>query len=330
MSATQRAGASWPRVSVVMPLRDEADDLDAAVTAVLGQVYPGELEVVLAVAPSSDGTEQVARRLAAADARVRVVDNLAGTTPAGLNAAIGASTGDVVVRVDGHAELSPGYIQLAVELLEETEAVNVGGVQRAVGRTPFERAVAAAMTSPFGVGDAKFHYGGTAGPTDTVYLGVFRRDALERAGGFDPTLIRNQDYELNWRLRDAGGVVWFDPRLEVRYRPRGSLGRLARQYFEYGWWKSEVLRQHPRSVRWRQLVPPAAVLANAGALLLSLAGRRRALVVPAVYGIAAVAASRRAAESADPGVERQLPLVFATMHHAWGTGFLVGLVRRPR
>ncbi len=314
----------WPAVSVVIPARDDAQGLPRAVAALLAQRYAGPLEVVVAVAPSVDATAEVARRLAD-DPRVQVVANPAGSTPAGLNAAIAATTGEVVARIDARSVPADGYLRRAVELLGETGADNVGGIQQAVGETDFERAVAAAMTSRFGVGDAKFHYGGAAGPVDTVYLGVFRRAALERVGGFDETLERNQDYELNWRLRDTGGTVWFSPDLRVRYRPRGSVGSLARQYFEYGRWKREVLRRHPRSLRWRQLVPPAALLANAAGLLLCVAGRRRWLVVPAVYA----AATTVAAAPGGPGAARRAA-AFATMHHAWGAGFLVGrLLERP-
>ncbi len=172
----------WPAVAVVMPVRNEAADLRRAVAAVRAQEYPGALQICVAVAPSEDDTATVAAELAAAHDDVIVVANPAGTTPAGLNAAIAATTGDVVVRVDGHAELSPGYLRRAVETLQRTGAVNVGGIQHAVGTTPFERAVADAMTSRFGTGDATFHYGGAEGPTDTVYLGVFDRAALEAAG----------------------------------------------------------------------------------------------------------------------------------------------------
>lgn len=335
MSGDLRPDGAWPAVAVVMPVRDEAAHLEAAVAAVLAQDYPGSMEVVLAVAPSSDGTEQVAERLAASDRRVRVVPNPAGVTPAGLNAAIGASTAPVVVRVDGHAELSPGYVRRAVELLDETGADNVGGIQRAVGTTPFEDAVAAAMTSRFGVGDAKFHYGGEPGPADTVYLGVFRRSALERVGGFDESLVRNQDYELNWRIRETGGTVWFDPTLWVTYRPRRSLRALARQYWEYGWWKAEVLRRHPSSVRWRQLIPPAALIANVAGVLLGLTRWRPALLAPGSYA-AGVAVAAAIAGRRSPARTARLLAVFPTMHHAWAAGFLARAVRllhrdrRPR
>lgn len=312
-----------------MPLRDEADGLRTAVEGVLGQGYPGEVEVVLAIGPSGDGTEALAAAIAAEDARVRVVPNPAGTTPAGLNAAIAAARGDVIARVDGHAEPLLGYLRRAVELLDETGAVNVGGVQQAEGTTPVERAVAAAMTSRFGTGDAKFHYGGEPGPTDTVYLGVFRADALHAAGGFDESLERNQDYELNVRLRAAGGTVWFDPSLRVRYRPRGSLGGLARQYFEYGRWKREVLRRHPGSLRWRQAVPPVALVGVVAGLVLGTSRRTRwGLLAPGAYAAGVLAATALAGRDLPPSERRLLLAVFATMHGAWGAGFLLGLPAR--
>jgi glycosyltransferase involved in cell wall biosynthesis len=316
-------------VSVVIPLRNSAKDLPRCLDAVLAQDYPGALDVVMAVGPSEDDTLAVAQAAAAADPRVRVVDNPSGRTPSALNAAIAASSGEVVARVDGHAVLPPGYLRTAVEALRDSGADNVGGIQAAQGETPFERAVAAAMTSRFGVGNAAFHFGGQAGPTDTVYLGVFRRSALDRVGGFDESLIRNQDYELNWRIRDTGGVVWFEPGLRVRYRPRSSLRGLGRQYFEYGQWKREVLRRHPRSVRARQLVPPVAVVANAVGLVVGMTVRREALAVPAVYAASTIAAAVVAGRGQPPGVAARLPAVFATMHHAWGIGFLLSRRKPP-
>lgn len=313
-----------PTVSVVVPVRNEAEHLRAAVDAILAQQYPLPFDVCLAVAPSDDGTEQIARDIAAAEPRVRVVDNPRGVTPAGLNAAIRATTGDVVVRVDGHATLSPGYIRRAVATMARTGAVNVGGIQRAEGVTAFERAVAAAMTSPMGAGGARFHTGGDEGPVDTVYLGVFRRGALEAAGLFDERLVRNQDYELNIRLRDAGGVVWFDPELSVGYRPRPSLRLLAKQYFEYGVWKRRVLRRHPGSVKLRQVIPPVATIGVVAGLAVGVVWPV-AFVVPGLYATAVVAAAiATAASRHEPSIAPRLLLVYPTMHLSWGAGFLIG------
>lgn len=318
----------WPTVSVVMPVRDEADHLEAAVGAVLTQDYPGPMEVVLAIAPSTDDTAAVAERLASNDPRILVVDNPVGTTPAGLNHAIDAASGEVVARVDAHSELTSGYLRTAVEVLQEQGASNVGGIQRAVGSTPMQRAIAAAMSSPFGTGDARFHYGGEPGPIDTVYLGVFCGSTLRSLGGFDESLIRNQDYELNVRIRAKGGLIWFDPRLEVIYRPRGTLRGLASQYWQYGRWKRATLRKHPGSLRGRQLVPPAALLAN----VFGLAGAALtpwALVVPGTYVTAVVVVSIAAAHRDRSSMVR-LPAVFATMHHSWAAGFLRGAPRSWR
>ena len=308
---------AWPSVSVVMPVLNEERHLEHAVRAIFEQDYPGEFDVCLALGPSTDATDEVAARLRRDEPRLRTVANPTGKTPAGLNAAIRATTGEIVVRVDGHAVLPAGYITRAVETLQRTGAVNVGGVQKAEGTTPFERAVAMAMASPFGMGGAKFHTGGSEGPVDTVFLGVFRRDAIENVGLFDESLIRNQDYELNIRLRKAGGVVWFDPALHVTYRPRPTLRALARQFVEYGAWKRHVLTLHPGSLKLRQAVPPLTLLAIVTALLVS-PWLPIALVVPALYTLAVLAASL----AASPRHVLRLVFVFPTMHMSWAWGFL--------
>ena len=312
----------WPSVSVVVPVRNEGDHLERAVTSILAQDYPIPVDVCLAVAPSHDDTAAVAARIAATKQRVSVVDSPAGITPAGLNAAIAATGGSIVVRVDGHAQLSPGYIRRAVETMCRTGAVNVGGTQLPKPQSPFEEAVAAATTSWMGTGGATYRVGGAAGPVDTVYLGVFDRAAGDTVGWFDDTLIRNQDYEFNIRLRRAGGTVWFDPELAAGYRPRGSWRALARQYYEYGYWKAEVLRRHPDSLRLRQTVPPIAIGA---ALLGVLIGGRwhPAMIAPAGYLAALASTARR-------GPRLITPAVLATMHTSWvggATAWLVGQLR---
>ncbi len=249
----------WPPVSVVMPVLEEERHLREAVEHVLAQDYPGELELVMALGPSRDRTDAIAAELVGEHpGRVRSVRNPTGTTPAGLNAAVGAARHPVVVRVDGHALFPGDYVRTAVEVLMETGADNVGGIMAAEGVTPFEQAVARAMTSPFGVGNARFHTGGEPGPADTVYLGVFRRAALERVGGYDEAYLRAQDWEMNLRIRRTGGLVWFTPRLRVSYRPRPDLRSLARQYFHYGRWRRTVMRSHQGTASLRYLAPPVA------------------------------------------------------------------------
>jgi len=312
-----------PAVTAVMPAFNEERSIAAAIESVLGQAYDGALDLVVAIAPSSDRTLEVVSDLAARDDRITVVDNPSGRTPSGLNAAIAAATGDVIVRCDAHAKLPDGYVATAVALLQETGAANVGGIQRAAGSGAVQRAIAIAMSSPFGVGDARFHTGGTAGFVDTVYLGVFRRDAIEAVGGFDETLIRNQDYELNYRLREAGGGVYFDPTLEVRYEPRASLVELWRQYYGYGRWKRVVIRRHPGSTRWRQLVAPTFVL-GLGLSGVALAFGRPGLagIIPGAYLVTTLSVTVfECARRRDVGA-LVLPAVFPMMHLAWGVGFL--------
>ncbi|MFB9731787.1 glycosyltransferase family 2 protein [Ornithinimicrobium kibberense] len=321
--STPAPPAAYPPVSVVMPVRNEEDHLADAVASVLAQDYPGGLEVAVAVGPSTDRTREVADRLAAEDPRVVVVDNPTGRTPDGLNAAVRASRHDVVVRMDGHGELSPGYVRRAVELLEETGAANVGGVMLAEGTGTLQQAVAVAMRSPLGIGAARFHVGGNAGPAETVYLGVFRREWLERVGGYDPTFVRAQDWELNHRIREAGGTVWFSPELRVSYRPRSTWRDLVRQFYTTGQWRRQVVRHHPGSVNLRYLAPPTAVALVAAGTVGGLAWRPL-WALPLGYAAAVTLGGAWIARDQAPGVVARMPGVLAVMHLTWGAGFLRG------
>lgn len=316
-----------PAVSIVIPVRNEVRSIVPAIASCLAQDYDGPLEVIVADGMSTDGTREAVAQTTATDARVRLVDNPDHVTPAALNRAVEAARGDIIVRCDAHAALPPGYVRRAVDQLASTGAANVGGIQRAVGSTVVSRAVAMAMSSRLGVGDAKFRYGGTPGPVDTVYLGAFRRDVLERIGGFDESLVRNQDYELNYRLRAAGETVWFDPELAVDYAPRATFGGLARQYFDYGVGKRRMLRRHPASLRWRQLAPPALLAGLALSVGTAAAGWwRPALVGPVVYGAVLLGgAAVQGVTRRDPAAIL-FPAAVATMHIAWGAGFVVELV----
>lgn len=318
-----------PPVSVIMPLLNEERHLRDAVAMILTQDYSGPIEVVLALGPSTDRTDEVADALAAEDPRVRLVRNPSGRTPDGLNAAIGASSGEVIVRVDGHAEIPDDYVSRAVAELQRVGADNVGGIMDARGTTDFERAVACAMRSPLGVGASRFHTGGEAGEADTVYLGVFRRAALERVGGYDPHFSRAQDWEMNHRIRETGGRVWFTPELKVTYRPRASVSALAKQYFHYGRWRRVVARHHEGTINPRYLAPPTMVGVTTAATVLGFFWAP-AWAVPAAY-VAGVTAGGLAISGGESARTRAtLPVVLATMHWAWGVGFLTSPRRLTR
>lgn len=325
-----------PPVSVVMPVRNEEKHLAASVQGVLDQHYPGSIELLLSVGPSHDHTEAIADELAAADDRIVVVPNPSGFTPQALNLGIAASRHDIIVRVDAHGELAPGYIETAVRLLAETGAANVGGLMDAQGVTPFEQAVAAAYNSRLGLGGGGFHLAKTpAGQADTVFLGVFRKDALVDVGGFDETLQRAQDWELNYRLRKAGHVVYFSPELRVTYRPRSSVRALATQFFRTGQWRREVVRRHPDTASLRYLAAPTAtvgVAAGTAVGLIGVAAGQKWLCAgwAAPLGYAAIVTGGAVAMPELSAAARvRLPLVLAVMHLAWGAGFIVGLRERP-
>lgn len=312
-----------------MPVLDEELHLPDAVGHALAQDYPGELELVIALGPSRDRTDAVAADLAASDSRIRIVANPSGRTATGLNAALSVASHEVVVRVDGHCLLPPDYVRIAVETLAATGADNVGGVMAAVGETPFERTVAHAMTSWLGVGGAAFHLGGDEGPAPTVYLGAFRRSALERVGGYDESFVRAQDWEMNHRIRATGGLVWFTPRMRVEYRPRPTLGRLAKQYFGYGRWRRQIMRRHPETVSARYLAPPLTVVAVVTGAAVGAAGvvcgprwLRAGLLAPAGYAALLIVGALTSGHGLPVRSRLELPVVFATMHGAWGAGFL--------
>ena len=313
--------SSTPKVSVILAVVNEARHLQAAIASVLASNYAGEIEVIIAVGPSQDGTLAIAKELAASDRRVRIIENPSGRTPDGLNAALSFSQHEVVVRIDGHSEIESDYIARAIEIMLETGAVNVGGVMAAEGVTTFESAVARAMRSPIGVGVSRFHTGGIAGSVDTVYLGVFRRSALLEVGGYDSRFTRAQDWELNYRLRTKGGIVWFDPSLSVKYRPRSNLRSLADQYFNYGKWRRAVGRQHQGSSNLRYLAPPVNIFLQLISFICGIFFSPYFFLPIIGYlafiGVGSIFVARSWGEFI------RLPMVLITMHFSWGMGFIL-------
>ncbi len=317
---------TWPGVSVVMPVRNEALHLQESLGSVLAQDYPGLLEVVLAVGSSSDDTAVVAHRLAATDPRVVVVDNPSGRTPDALNCAIAASTQPIVARVDAHGSVPQDYLRSAVQILLATGAANVGGRAVPEGVDPTQRAIAIAMGSPLGMGSARFRVGGEAGPADTVFPGVFRREWIDRVGGFSAVYDRAQDWEMNLRIRQAGGVVWFSPDVCVTYRPRSSLTALAAQFFATGQWRRRLSQEHSAALGARYLAPPVMLVLVVGGALGAIVWLPLA-VLPVGYVAAVVGGGILISGGCPWSVRVQVPAVLATMHLSWGAGFLRGLPR---
>lgn len=325
--------SNWPDVAVIMPVLNEEHYLANSVNAILRQNYPGKLKIVLAVGPSSDQTARVAHELSMQSSQVEIVNSPTGRTPDSLNLAISKCHEEIIIRVDAHSELSEKYIETAVETLIRTGADNVGGIMGATGKTEFEKAVAAAMTSPLGVGSAAFHTGGEEGPAESVYLGVFRKSALERVGGYDTKFTRAQDWEMNHRIRSTGGLIWFNPNLYVVYRPRPNLRKLAKQYFQYGTWRREVMRQHPetklRKSALRYFVPPATFLGVFFGLVVGAIGviqqnfLAQFIWLPLTYLIFTLASAAWLSKKSNK-LFRYLPIVLPAMQLSWGAGFLFG------
>ena len=328
-----------PAVSVIVPARNAEATLPASLDAILSQDYPGETEVIVADGSDTTATAELVRRRYPG---VILVPNPDRGVSAGLNRALAVARHPIVVRCDAHAVLRPRHIARAVEILQRTGAANVGGRINPVGSTRVGRAVALATTAWLGAGSSCHRVGGAAGPADTVYLGTFRRDAVESVGGFDEMLVRNEDFELNWRLRARGEVVWFSPDLVTDYLPRGTFGAVARQYFGYGQSKRKVLQRHPRSLRARQLAPPFLLLALAGSAAAAALGWLLPAATMAGVGLPVLAsvapcayATLLVAGAAVLGLRRRrpeavlVPAVLATIHLSWAFGFFAGGWQRP-
>lgn len=315
---------------MILSVLNEELHLRETLAAVLSQDWAGGLQVVIALGPSVDRTDEIARDIARENPQVELVQNPSGHTPDGLNTALAAVKYPVVVRADGHCVLPANYISLAVATLEQTGADNVGGVMAAVGQTDFECAVAGAMTSRIGVGGAAFHTGGEPGPALTVYLGSFKKSTLDAVGGYDGSFLRAQDWEMNHRILNAGGTVWFNPEMRVTYRPRPNLKALAKQYFHYGRWRREIMRTYGETVSLRYLAPPVLVAGLALTLVAAIALAATSnypwallALVPTLGYLAGAIIGGAAISGGTSGKTRCLmPLALMAMHIAWGVGFI--------
>ena len=328
-----RARDALPVVTVIMPVRREEAFIERSLGAVLAQDYPPErMQVLVADGMSEDRTRELVETLARAHPRhqVEIVDNPGRIVPTGFNAALERARGDVIVRVDGHTVVAPDYVRQCVTALAESGAENVGGPIETVSSGAVGEAIAVAISSRFGVGNSHFRASTDTAWVDTVPFGAWPREVFARLGPFDPELVRNQDDEFNYRIRENGGRILLSSRIRSRYHSRSSLRRLARQYFQYGLWKVRVMQKHPRQMSPRQFVPPlffgALVLKGALSQHLTLA-RWGWLVLIALYLAANLAASVVTARRRGWRHLPLLPLCYPIVHMSFGAGFLVGLVR---
>jgi glycosyltransferase involved in cell wall biosynthesis len=320
-----------PNVSIIVPCYNEQATIRLLLDAIRRQTFAaGEMEVVIADGMSTDGTREAiaAFQQQFPDLTIRVVDNPLRAIPSGLNRAIEAARGLILLRLDAHSQPYPDYVERCVKALQEGRGDNVGGVWeiRPGANTWIARSIAAAAAHPLAVGDALYRHARHAAYVDTVPFGSFKRDLIERIGAFDETLLTNEDYEFNARIRKAGGRIWLDPSIRSVYFARSTLKELARQYWRYGYWKWRMLRRYPQTLRWRQALPPLFVLS-----ILILAGfspflpwmRTLLAALLLIYGAVMLAAGwRTAVRQKTPYLLIGLPLVIPVMHLSWGGGFL--------
>jgi hypothetical protein len=314
---------AFPAISVIMPVLNEEAHLADAVNSVLEQNYPGEFELLLALGPSNDETNTIAAGIAKKDKRVRLIDNPRGLTTVGLNEAIRQSKYEIIIRIDAHSEPAANYFKRGVEILNEQRADLLGGIMDAKGKSSFQKAVAWAYTSRFGIGGANFHVGGQAGEAESAYLGIFKKSALERVGGYDEGIIRGEDWELAQRIKKTGGLVWFSPELKVVYWPRGTVGKLAKQFHSTGVWRGDLTRRNSSGAPLRYWVPPVYVAMSLYGLLTLAYGYKLGILPTAVYllGVAALAATAK-----DMTLKTRIAVMVAlpVMHYSWGIGFWRG------
>lgn len=321
-----RAKKFLPAITVIMPVLNEESHLEASVESILSQTYPNDVELILALGPSHDSTNAIAKQLAKKDKRIKLLDNPRGLTTVGLNAAIKIAKHDYIVRIDAHSEPAANYLQDGIRILLEQDADEVGGIMDAKGRSAFQKAVAFAYTSRFGIGGASYHVGGQAGEAESAYLGIFKKSALERVGGYDEAIIRGEDWDLAQRIKKTGGKVWFSPELRVTYWPRGRFGRLVKQFYSTGVWRGDLTRRDIGGASKRYFMPPMLVLAILAGLVLLAFGQLIGIVPLAAYllGVSAVAVL---AGGLSLKSRAALVIALATMHLSWGWGFVRGFIR---
>lgn len=326
-----------PQVSIIVPCYNEQATIHLLLEAIYAQTYPRDkLEVIIADGMSTDRTRQQIAEFQRhhPDLAVRIVDNPKRNIPAGLNRAIEAALGEFLVRLDAHCVPRPDYVAGCATALEQGKGENVGGVWEILpgGAGWQARAIALAAAHPLGVGDARYRYSETAQQVETVPFGAYRRSLVEKIGPYDESLLTNEDYEFNVRVKQSGGAIWLDPAIRSVYFARATFGSLARQYGRYGYWKARMLRRYPGTLRWRQALPPVFVFSLALFALLSLwfpLIRSLFVIELVAYAFILLLAGLNSAwKHRDLALVPGVPLAIATMHIAWGSAFLWSVISR--
>lgn len=323
-------------VSIIIPCLNEEKTITLLLQAIYNQTWPkADMEVIIADGLSIDQTRLMIGRFQQThpDLTIRLVDNPRRFIPAALNIALATANGEFIIRLDAHSEPAPDYVERCVAALRDGKAEVVGGIWliRPAAKGWLAGSIAAAAAHPLGVGDALYRFASQPALVDTVPFGAYRRSLLDRVGTYDETLLTNEDYEFNTRVRLAGGQIWLDPAIRSTYFARPTLAALARQYARYGYWKFQMLRRYPASIRWRQAIPPLFTLSLIALILLSPfwnLARILLVIELAVYLLALLAGSLIPALRAQKiGYLLGIPLAMATMHLAWGAGFLGSVVK---
>jgi succinoglycan biosynthesis protein ExoA len=327
------------KVSVIVPCYNEQATIRQLLDAIYHQTYPkNEVEVVIADGLSSDHTRTVITKYQQEhpDLEIRVIDNPIRIIPAGLNRAIEASKGKYIIRMDAHSIPNFDYIQNCIQGLDENLGDIIGGIWKIQpgASTWVAKAIAIAASHPLGAGDARYRIGGIAQEVDTVPFGAFRREMINKIGMYDESLLTNEDYEFNARLRQFGGRVWLDPNISSIYYSRPTLIELAKQYWRYGYWKAQMLRKHPKTLRWRQFLPPLFVLVLLVLGILSIAwnlARWLLAFIVLLYTIVILSIGiQMSLKNSSALLAIGVPLATATIHFSWGTAFLWGLIAKPK
>lgn len=319
-------------ISIIVPIRNEGASIAKCLEAIIVQDTPPEqIEILVADGMSEDNTREIVRGYQKRHGNIRLLDNPGRIVSTGMNLALRQARGDIIIRVDGHCIIAPDYVRHCEEHLMKDGVDGVGGPMESIGESPLAESIALAMSSPFGVGNSAFRT--TSSRTmfvDTIPFPAYRRETIQKAGLYDEELVRNQDDEYNYRIRELGGKLLLADDVRSKYYSRGSFIKLWKQYYQYGFYKVRVLQKHPRQMSARQFVPPLFVLSLVLSALLAVTAKWGWVILATIIGLYAAAnlgASILVAHKAGWQHLRRLPIAYAIIHESYGAGFLIGLFK---